>query len=257
MEKYMKNGWWIAGAGVVTAVLIIIGCVFVLASDRTAPEITIKDMDITYRKGEKYGALLQGVTATDKKDGDVTSSVIVESVVVLKNKTQAKVCYVAKDKNNNLSRAYRTVNYVTEGVSSDVTDANLGNNTQGNGADEKETAAGAGNVKETQGQTQKETDKNSNSAATEPQSAVANGENPVLVLKTNEATLKKGERFNVVSYVADLADNKDSRDFLFTRIIADGKCDTGKAGDYTMTVYCSDSDMNYSEKKKLVVHVVE
>lgn len=252
MEKYMKNGWWMAGVGIVTAALIIIGCVIIFTSDRKAPEIAVQDMGITYTKGDKDMVLLQGVTAKDNRDGDVTDSLIVEGVVISKNGKQAKICYVAKDKSNNISRAYRIVNYVADGsVSVDGNVSNGGDNTSadGNGA-EKETSGKGDSQKPTQAPTKVPVEN-------QTQSAVASGEKPVLALKATEATLKVGQTFNVVSYVADIADDKDNRSDLFKRIIADGKCDTSRPGDYTMTVYCSDSDMNYSDKKTLVVHVVQ
>ncbi len=254
----MKNGWWLAGVGVVTTALIIIGCMIIFMSDRTAPEIAVQDIGITYTKGDKDKVLLQGVTAKDNKDGDVTDSLIVEGIVISKNGKQAKVCYVAKDKSNNITRAYRVVNYVSEGGASADGDAinNGGNTSAGGNSTEKETSGQSGNQKPTQTPTKAPTQAPAQNQ-TQSQTAIANGEKPVLVLKVTETTLKVGQTFNVVSYVADIADDKDARVELFKRIIADGKCDTSKPGDYTMTVYCSDSDMNYSDKKTLVVHVVQ
>ena len=50
--------------------------------DRTAPEIKVdRSEKIAYTEGEDYGKLLEGVTAQDDKDGDLTSEVFVEKVV--------------------------------------------------------------------------------------------------------------------------------------------------------------------------------
>lgn len=47
--------------------------------DRTAPEIKVDQSEkIAYTEGEDYGKLLEGVTAQDDKDGDLTSEVFVE-----------------------------------------------------------------------------------------------------------------------------------------------------------------------------------
>lgn len=47
--------------------------------DRTAPEIKVdQSKKIAYTEGEDYGKLLEGVTAQDDKDGDLTSEVFVE-----------------------------------------------------------------------------------------------------------------------------------------------------------------------------------
>ena len=242
----MKSSWWIAVAGIMAAVLGIVGAMLVFMSDRVAPVITVEDTDIVYVKGDKDDVLLQGVTATDKKDGDVTDSIIVEGVVISKNGKQAKICYVAKDKSNNISRAYRIVDYSVDGAGVDKGEnESAGAGTGNTEGAEKETSGVADNQqKPTQSQTQ-------------GNDGVTAGVRPVLTLKAGEATVKVGQTFNVVSYVSNITDDKDDKNMLYTRIIADGSCDTSKAGDYTLTVYCSDSDMNYSDKHTLLVHVVQ
>ena len=60
--------------------------------DRTAPEIKVDQNEkIAYTEGEDYGKLLKGVTAQDDKDGDLTSEVFVEKVV-LKKRRQKRPC---------------------------------------------------------------------------------------------------------------------------------------------------------------------
>lgn len=53
--------------------------------------------------------LLQGVTATDPEDGDVTASLIVEGMSRLSGDNNVKVSYVAFDSKNHMARAERTV----------------------------------------------------------------------------------------------------------------------------------------------------
>ncbi|MDO4815006.1 MAG: DUF5011 domain-containing protein [Bacillota bacterium] len=55
--------------------------------------------------------LLQGVTATDPEDGDVTDSLMVECSSNLVNENAVKVTYVAFDSKNHMCRAERTVRY--------------------------------------------------------------------------------------------------------------------------------------------------
>ena len=50
------------------------------SEDNTPPEIQFQDNEIVYTAGDSYDGLLDGVTATDNKDGDVTESLVVESV---------------------------------------------------------------------------------------------------------------------------------------------------------------------------------
>ena len=79
--------------------------------DRTAPEIKVDQSEkIAYTEGEDYGKLLEGVTAQDDKDGDLTSEVFVEKVVPV-SKKKAAVYYGVTDKAINVGTASREVTY--------------------------------------------------------------------------------------------------------------------------------------------------
>ena len=79
--------------------------------DHTAPEIKVdQTVKIAYTEGEDYGKLLEGVTARDDKDGDLTSEVFVEKVVPV-SKKKAAVYYGVTDKANNVGTASREVTY--------------------------------------------------------------------------------------------------------------------------------------------------
>ena len=79
--------------------------------DRTAPEIKVDQSEkIAYTEGEDYGKLLEGVTAQDDKDGDLTSEVFVEKVVPV-SKKKAVVYYGVTDKAKNVGTASREVTY--------------------------------------------------------------------------------------------------------------------------------------------------
>ena len=64
--------------------------------------------------------LLQGVTATDPEDGNVTASLIVEGMSRLGGDNNVKVSYVAFDSKNHMARAERTVHLT------DYTDTRFG-----------------------------------------------------------------------------------------------------------------------------------
>lgn len=55
--------------------------------------------------------LLQGVTATDPEDGDVTDSLVVQGTSSIIKGNCIKVCYVAFDSQNHVTKAERTVEY--------------------------------------------------------------------------------------------------------------------------------------------------
>lgn len=92
---------------------LIAGVIFtVLHIDREAPVITVEELELEYEEGTDTKALLQGVTAYDGRDGDVTASVIVDSIISLDDGKTAKVIYAAKDRQNNIGTAFRIVSYI-------------------------------------------------------------------------------------------------------------------------------------------------
>ena len=81
------------------------------SEDNTPPEIQFQDNKIVYTAGDSYDGLLDGVTATDNKDGDVTGSLVVESVYPNEDGQTATIVYVARDSHNNVGKANKVVTY--------------------------------------------------------------------------------------------------------------------------------------------------
>ena len=82
------------------------------ARDTKAPEIEYGEAVPTYTAGSDYSGLLADVKAIDKKDDDVTDTLIVERIFPNADQQTATVLYVAKDTSNNVVKRERTVNYV-------------------------------------------------------------------------------------------------------------------------------------------------
>ena len=82
-------------------------------TDTVAPKITIQETGelLQVSANGPQSALLQGVTAEDARDGDVTDSVIVESVGSINDNYQVTVTYAAFDRAGNVAKAQRTVQY--------------------------------------------------------------------------------------------------------------------------------------------------
>lgn len=98
--------------------LLLLGCVvFGIAGfmiytkhDRVAPEIKVEEKEISYTKGESYDILLEGVTASDDVDGDVTDKVFVDQIVDM-GTGEAVVYYGVMDSSNNVGTGKRIVKY--------------------------------------------------------------------------------------------------------------------------------------------------
>ena len=82
-----------------------------VTTDNTIPVITIENKDLSISVKDKKDALLQGVTATDEKDGDITHKVLVESVSKFIEPGIFDVTYAVVDSDNHVSKATRRVRY--------------------------------------------------------------------------------------------------------------------------------------------------
>ena len=89
-------------------ILMALSVVLYLDEDRTAPVIHMEETELEYRDGMSDEELLEGVTATDETDGDVTGSLVVEKVSEVGNGTVI-VSYGVKDASNNVAKASRVM----------------------------------------------------------------------------------------------------------------------------------------------------
>ena len=80
------------------------------ATDTNGPVIERESDEISVSIEDGKEALLQGITAIDEKDGDVTDSVVIESVSRFINDKKV-VTYVAFDRDRNVGKASREVVY--------------------------------------------------------------------------------------------------------------------------------------------------
>lgn len=99
---------------VINVVLIGVCCVLLLGKDRKAPVIAFSENDLIYYSGIDEGQLLNGVTATDNNDGDITDRIVVEKIVQDKQENRAVVYYAVMDRNGNVAKASRVFEAVAE-----------------------------------------------------------------------------------------------------------------------------------------------
>lgn len=224
--------------------------------DRTAPEIKVDQSEkIAYTEGEDYEKLLEGVTAQDDKDGDLTSEVFVEKVVPV-SKKKAVVYYGVTDKAKNVGTASREVTYqAAEG-------SNAAEETTENTASEdttqktKKKPKKAKTKKTAEDKKAEETTQDAAAAEqpnTDQQSATLqpNGTRPAMKLAEEAKTIARGTSFNALNEVTDAVDDKDDRDTLFRGLHIDGYYNVNQAGTYTLQYYVQDSDGNTSDPTHL------
>ena len=223
--------------------------------DRTAPEIKVDQSEkIAYTEGEDYGKLLEGVTAQDDKDGDLTSEVFVEKVVPV-SKKKAVVYYGVTDKAKNVGTASREVTY-QEAEDSDAAEepaqdtASEDTTQKTDEKSEKKTKKKSKKAKAKKTAEEKKTEETAQDAAAADQQSAAlqpNGTRPAMKLAEDAKTIARGTSFNALNEVTDAVDDKDDRDTLFRGLHIDGNYNVNQAGTYTLQYYVQDSDGNTSD----------
>jgi hypothetical protein len=100
------------------AVLVLVIAIFlayrawnVSTLDNTAPVISISDQLLKVSVHDSAEIFLQGVTATDDHDGDVTASILVEKIGTIDENNTFTVTYAAFDNSGNVSKISRPVQY--------------------------------------------------------------------------------------------------------------------------------------------------
>ena len=228
--------------------------------DRTAPEIKVDQSEkIAYTEGEDYGKLLEGVTAQDDKDGDLTSEVFVEKVVPV-SKKKAVVYYGVTDKAKNVGTASREVTYqaaedsdAAEDTAQDTASEDTMQKTDEKS--EKKTQKKSKKAKAKKTAEEKKAEDTAQDAAAADQQSVdqqsaalqPNGTRPAMKLAGEAKTIARGTSFNALNEVTDAVDDKDDRDTLFRGLHIDGNYNVNQAGSYTLQCYVQDSDGNTSD----------
>ena len=209
----------------------------VVDRDKTGPVIAVpEDGSLTYVAGEDKKILLEGVTASDSEDGDVSDTLVIESI--RPNGDRAVVTYTAVDHSHNASKASCVVNYQTE-------------------TEEEETIAGEKRLADSEDEAEELQENSETKAQKDVEDAIADlpKESPRFRLSQHEAMLAVGEVFDYSQYISDITDDKDSREQLYGRIRLQGKVDTSKAGIYEISYFVVDSDKNQSNVEVLTVKV--
>ena len=98
---------------IITAAAFVAGQLYLhLIVDTTPPEIHCASDTVTVHVGDNESELLNGVTAEDNRDGDLSGSVIISSISNLISNDTAKVTYIVFDSANNMASVTRNVKYL-------------------------------------------------------------------------------------------------------------------------------------------------
>ena len=244
----------VAVVGAIDVVLLVVCLVLYMGKDRKGPEIFFdEEKQIEYAEGMDEALLLEGVTAVDEKDGDVSDSLLVEKVAGTNGK-EVIVTYVARDGANNVGKASRAFTVVGSYGGGDILPV------------EEETFE-TGDMPGTEGTAETETESNEEGSPGEEEGQDENqgegdnegepvGPNPVLVLNADMIETKKGVAPNWNEVIETMSDDKDDYNTLYNNLKLEAQVKLNEEGEYPVTLYTVDTDGNRSEVSNLVVRVV-
>lgn len=231
----------IPGVIVLTAALAAGAAWCVVKEDREGPEITIDEsVEITWNPDMEKAELLEGVSAKDAKEGDVTDSLVVESVKTdTKNPGQVIVTYVAKDSSSNVTKKNRNV------PSGDAAPEAKEENA------EEEIIVSATPTPTEAPETPEE------KAVREREEKIKElpEDSPRFYLKEHFVTIKAGESFDRLSWIEDITDTKDAKEYLCRYVAISGDLNVWAPGTYELKYHATDSDGNLSNEEILTVTV--
>ena len=102
---------WLALFIVMTLLFGVYRFMEITKTDSSGPVISTGNDTLKVSIHDGDDVLLKGVTAVDKKDGDVTDSVIVESISKFYGDDTRTVTYAAFDSDNHISKAAKEIRY--------------------------------------------------------------------------------------------------------------------------------------------------
>jgi len=235
----MKQRLMIGILSIICVILLGLCGVMYLKQDRTGPVITVNEAIAAYTEGDDISVLLEGVTAYDQRDGDVTEILFVERVIPSADGQSARVIYAVKDRSNNITKEERVVTYIQN-------DSSLAEQ------ETTESALSDDDTWDTEDETgQTSADEDDLMINTDKTPLVSTGA-PVIRLKQYRVIITTGDAFEPLSFVESAVDDKD---YASTRIQVEGEYDRYTPGTYELKYYVIDSDGNQSNIEVLMLEV--
>lgn len=239
--------WLVALMIVLSGALAAVVVGIRMSSDRKGPDIIFaSNKNNSYVQEMKEEELLEGVTAVDEEEGDVSSTLTVEKVYE-KNSEEVVVVYVAKDSSNNVTKA----NYVMQVVNSGTEEEKSFDEMEETNYMDEQIETGDEEEEETQELTKEEEAKKTQEEKIELLSEQA----PRFYLTAYYLEISAGTSFDQLSFVSDIQDDVDTTSELYRKIQVTGSVDIYTPGTYELTYYVIDSDGNMSNEAVLTVVV--
>lgn len=272
---------WAITFTIINIVLIGVCCFFLLQKDRNAPEIAFQENNLIYYSGMEQDRLLDGVTAYDLKDGDVTPRIVIEKVV--QEEGRVVVYYAVTDYDGNVGKASRVFDAANESMGDAVLDigtAGINEELETTIQDTQEepdavvepeplptmsptpsptptptpTPQPTPDREEEQRRQQQEEEERQQAEEIRRAQEAAKAGNPKIILKSTTINTIAGQTPAWVEVISNFQDDKDGYETLF-RNLKSSKYDVNEKGDHAVSLTTTDSDGNVSDPVTVTVHV--
>lgn len=242
---------WLVALMIVLSVVLggtVVGIRFM--ADRKGPEISFAgDKKTVYSSDMTNEELLEGVTARDDKDGDVSNSLRVEGVFT-KEENQVYVSFVAKDSSNNVTKRQFAMESDEKG------DKEKKEEEKEESGESEEAESEAPEEESSDTEKVEELTPAEEAAKREQEKIDAMApEAPKFYLTTYYLEIPVGTPVDQLSYVSDIQDDVDTTNTLYRQIQIEGSVDSGVPGTYELTYYVVDSSGNESNRAVLTIVV--
>ena len=272
----MKRGSLSATLGMASLVIVALIVLLAGSRDKDGPEIKFSENSITeYKDDMDVSTLLNGVVAMDEKDGDVTSTVRIQNIVILKDEGRIIVSYSAKDSSNNVSTVNKSITYngTQDYIDYSILDESLfGKEESGDESNSesssKEVESSSENTSSQTTTPEATTPEETTPEETTPEETTVSQEDfnstpidraevdrtgvPQIRMKYKTHTIPVGGDFYFMDALAEWYDDKDD---VSRRVILIGEYDLNVPGSYTLTYYVTDSDLNVSNRETITLIV--
>ena len=232
-----------------------------LRQDRQGPDITAYP-EVRYYQGIPETELLQGITAYDEVDGDVTDTLVIEKCIENDNGS-CTVIYAARDRSSNVSKKTIIIQpdpeqweFETEEITfteterSDLPGEYSVSEIPSEGPEETEDVV----LEETE---EVGPEKSTEGITAEDQAFFAEHPgSPRIYLNKTGVTIHRGDPFDPLTYVQRITDDHDDIYALWRDIQVTGSYDTTAEGTYELTYYVMDSEGHYSNFAKMTLKVL-
>ena len=276
--------------GGITILVLLAMIVVYSKEDKEGPVITFATQELTYREGSDTKTLLDGVMAYDHTDGDVSNSLLVESIIPLRDSTTARVTYAARDSNYHITKESIIVHYMAindkpdqehielENTKREVTEYKDIDQTDINQKDIEQVDSSQNNIEQEdiepegiepvsieqesiepedieQVSIEQEYIEHENFDQQDEEQEEMMQQEPVIELIDTQLYLEIGEKFDPMDMVKGVFDDKDETNDLYRNILIEGVYHRNKAGTYILEYYVMDSDGNFSRSVYLKLYV--